>query len=1013
MVGEDCPELEQLRRHLLGLTDGSTAESLDLHFSGCDHCLSQAYQIEQSDPLIESIRFSAFETPLHFDSQHLEQLLQLQGPQGNDTIAEVAPGDTSIVRQRQSELVTESSENQNNENHDDDLSFLLPAVEPDEIGRLGRYRILNVIGIGGMGIVFRAHDPTLNRLVALKAMRQVVQSSNLARSRFQREAQAVASIAHDNIVEVYEVGEDQSVPFIAMQFLRGESLRTRMDQDNRFSDDEVVRIGHGISSGLAAAHRNGLIHRDIKPDNIWIEAETNRVKILDFGLVRPDDAVGTQTGMVLGTPKYMSPEQSLAQELDARSDLFSLGSVLYEMVTGVAAFGDQGATATLMKVAKADVKHISQIVPEANSSLAELIMQLLEKSPDERIETAQQVSEVLSPEFLSDALLNGSGNKSWVSWKTTVTIVTLVLIVAVVSRFNPWKNRSHRESHGAVSSPLSTNEKSAENEPPEATHTINSPTNNPALELLKQQSDKQYGQLIANTIQTWEQVLDNNKLLKQNLKFGIRQNDSQQVLTIFANLMTQNAEFQSLIESAQSEGVGSLIATASSSGTGHVDGVAVDLETLIHFSDHSAFIANRTLMTSFQIEGVLVQATASPDYDICIGFEVNTPEKIQGPLVFGSIHVEAEKVVLAFDPDNAMRLKQFIGAARFNTTEGNCFTRITARFDSYSLDQFIESRLLYEEDFRGRMMYYKGDLFIVSSDAAINRRRADIKTDQTLEQLVFPAGKARTTAMLVANGGIYTAFDSDAGAEVTFSPDGLHLGGGGESEVVYQGDLTVTGLVSMPGRGFDGQDVILTVFDHGNGGITRSPNGKSLGGGGTTSVALPPGKHPISTIAASKNGVYTAFEFGSSKRVTFSEDGLNLENSQIVYQGPDRATHIAIAPGRGLDGNDLVLTAFDFGLGGIYRSSDGKNLGGGENTELSYPIELYPISDLISLNDGFCAAFVFDNRKSSVYFSSDGSNMGGGIGKTVRVYDGPGIVRQVLVEQHPERNRQDSIVIVF
>jgi serine/threonine protein kinase len=203
-----------------------------------------------------------------------------------------------------------------------------------------------------MGVVFRAEDPRLKRQVALKVMKPSIAASRAAKDRFLREAQFTAAIEHDHIVHIYQVGEDHGVPFIAMPFLKGESLKTRLEREGRLQQPEVVRIGKEVAAGLAAAHERGLIHRDIKPDNIWIEEKTGRAKILDFGLVRSisDDTELTQSGMVLGTPKYMAPEQAQGYAVDHRCDLFSLGSVLYHLATGKPAFEGNNLTATLMAV---------------------------------------------------------------------------------------------------------------------------------------------------------------------------------------------------------------------------------------------------------------------------------------------------------------------------------------------------------------------------------------------------------------------------------------------------------------------------------------------------------------------------------------------------------------------------------------------------------------------------------------------------------------------------------------
>jgi serine/threonine protein kinase len=232
------------------------------------------------------------------------------------------------------------------------FDFLAPPKGPDELGRLGPYRVLKVLGHGGMGVVFEAEDPQLRRKVALKAMLPTLAASETARQRFLREAQTAAAIEHDHIVHIYQVGEDRGVPFIAMAFLKGESLDQRLARQNRLLLPEVVRIGRETAAGLAAADQQGLIHRDIKPANLWLE-ETGRVKILDFGLARAaeDKAHLTQSGAIVGTPAYMAPEQVNGQTLDARCDLFSVGCVLYRLSTGELPFKGRDTISTLMAVA--------------------------------------------------------------------------------------------------------------------------------------------------------------------------------------------------------------------------------------------------------------------------------------------------------------------------------------------------------------------------------------------------------------------------------------------------------------------------------------------------------------------------------------------------------------------------------------------------------------------------------------------------------------------------------------
>jgi serine/threonine protein kinase len=277
------------------------------------------------------------------------------------------------------------------------LEILEPPQAPDELGRLGPYRVLRVLGAGGMGVVFEAEDPALSRRLAVKAMLPGLAAGKAARERFLREARSAAALEHDNIVPIYQVGEDRGVPVIAMPFLKGEPLDARLHREGALPATEVVRIGREVARGLAAAHEKGLIHRDIKPANIWLEGDEGRAKVLDFGLARSAaDQQLTQTGAIIGTPAYMSPEQAAGKKLDSRSDLFSLGAVLYRMAAGRQPFEGADTISTLMAVSTEEPAPPSEVNPRVPEGLSGLIMDLLEKAPEGRPVSAREVIEALS-----------------------------------------------------------------------------------------------------------------------------------------------------------------------------------------------------------------------------------------------------------------------------------------------------------------------------------------------------------------------------------------------------------------------------------------------------------------------------------------------------------------------------------------------------------------------------------------------------------------------------------------
>ena len=215
------------------------------------------------------------------------------------------------------------------------VNFLEPASQPGLLGRLQQIDIHGVIGHGGNGIVLKGMQPELNRLVAVKVMAPQLAMSAPARQRFAREAQATAAVVHPNVMPILSVHSSGQLPFLVMPYVNCESLQQRLDREGILPVVDILRIGHQVAGGLAAAHAQGLVHRDVKPANILLERGVDRVMLTDFGLARAvDDGSLTRTGLIAGTPQYMSPEQARGDTVDTRSDLFSLGSVIYAMCTG-------------------------------------------------------------------------------------------------------------------------------------------------------------------------------------------------------------------------------------------------------------------------------------------------------------------------------------------------------------------------------------------------------------------------------------------------------------------------------------------------------------------------------------------------------------------------------------------------------------------------------------------------------------------------------------------------------
>jgi WD40 repeat protein len=264
------------------------------------------------------------------------------------------------------------------------------------MGRFGKYEVEQVIGRGGMGVVLRALDPELNRLVAIKVIAPQFAASGSMRRRFKREAKAVGAICHDHVVTIHEVDTSGPLPYLVMQYVPGPSLQERLDRSGPLELREILRIGAQAASGLAAAHAHGLIHRDVKPANILLEDDMERVKLTDFGLARTmDDVRITQSAVLAGTPQYMAPEQARGELLDARADLFSLGCVLYAMCVGRPPFRAAAPLAVMKQVCEEKPRSIREQNPNIPKWLEAIVMKLLEKDPAARFQSAAEVSDLL------------------------------------------------------------------------------------------------------------------------------------------------------------------------------------------------------------------------------------------------------------------------------------------------------------------------------------------------------------------------------------------------------------------------------------------------------------------------------------------------------------------------------------------------------------------------------------------------------------------------------------------
>lgn len=281
-----------------------------------------------------------------------------------------------------------------------DHTLLTPSTQPESLGRLGKYEIHKIIGSGAFGVVLKAFDEQLRRAVAIKILNRQFSSSATARRRFIREARAAAAVSHSNVVSIHAVEEQAGTPFLVMELVTGPSLRDRISEMKKLPPIEVIRLGAQIASGLAAAHAQGVVHRDIKPGNIMLEKSLDRVKITDFGLARVaiDNIELTSRGMAMGTPAYMSPEQIAGDndKIDARSDIFALGCVLFAALVGHSPFQGRTALEMARRVSEYDPTPLSQLDSSIPQFLSDLVEKLLKKNPEDRYQSAAEVAGLLN-----------------------------------------------------------------------------------------------------------------------------------------------------------------------------------------------------------------------------------------------------------------------------------------------------------------------------------------------------------------------------------------------------------------------------------------------------------------------------------------------------------------------------------------------------------------------------------------------------------------------------------------
>jgi serine/threonine protein kinase len=392
-----CPQPKVLLSFLQGKLHPPQLQQCESHLKDCPLCHETLVELSGNDTLSERIAEALgdgcsndLEKELRAngtDSVELHNLLdQLNSDDFKRDAMRFHPNTAGCKGAVDSEVIADRAA--------EVLRCITPEAE--SLGVLGDYTLVRLIGAGSTGVVFQAIDQKLDRTVALKVLRPSL--GETARNRFLVEAKLAASIEHTNVVTIFQVGQVGRLAYMAMPWLPGQTLESLLASGEELSEDRIVKIVSQVAAGLNAAHQNQLVHRDIKPANLWICEDDHQLKILDFGLARisDDDPNFTATGMLAGTPNFMSPEQTRGLELDGRSDLFSLGCVFYRLLTRKLPFGAPTVLATLSSIQNDHPTPPKVISPDASQDLSDLTMCLLEKQPANRPQSATQTIELLS-----------------------------------------------------------------------------------------------------------------------------------------------------------------------------------------------------------------------------------------------------------------------------------------------------------------------------------------------------------------------------------------------------------------------------------------------------------------------------------------------------------------------------------------------------------------------------------------------------------------------------------------
>jgi serine/threonine protein kinase len=432
----ECPRTEELQKLLADPLDEHAWDTLRSHLDRCPTCRERIDTLHAANALVP------------------RQRAQWQPPASSAALHQVVVNLRDAVPQAKESTAAPQSGGHH-------LSFLRPTDRPGYVGRLGNYAVRRVISRGGMGMVLEAEDPVLKRTVAVKIISPWAVLDNETRSRFLREAQAAAAIAHENVVTIHAVDEVDGLPFLVLEYVPGESLEDRLRRIGALSLDKVVLLGAQVARGLAAAHAKGLIHRDVKPANILLAEDSDRAKIADFGLAKMGgEHALTMTGTLLGTPEFMSPEQTLGQEPDERSDLFSLGAVLYVAATNVSPFRGASLFATLDNVRRCKPRPLREIDGTLPDWFCDLVHRLLSKDPQARIGWASAVATLLDQSSTAKTVVDLRPHDVTIrtahdpadpsqTWRRPLAAAALLTVLALLGLVGFLANRAKRERNSS------------------------------------------------------------------------------------------------------------------------------------------------------------------------------------------------------------------------------------------------------------------------------------------------------------------------------------------------------------------------------------------------------------------------------------------------------------------------------------------------------------------------------------------------------------------------------------